>query len=388
MVEDSRVGAGRASARTAVIALSAVALCASLREARAVSGPTDPTNSEGQSQVDPAQGVSTGHNIVVAPIPISNPSVGTGLALTGMILYKMDADSPESSTDLGGGYLSSHSWLVGAGEKLNFDHDLYRLNAALGFGQINYNFYGIGADSSSTGLPLEQKVFGGMVDLRRKIVASLHVGLRYTYADVRTSLASTPGPLAPVLDGKELDLKVAGLGLVASWDTRDREFAPTHGTYAEFKSNFASNVFGSDLTFQTYSLSWNAYYSLNAPNVLAARVYLCRVSQSAPFFDTCAFGSGDDLRGYEAGRYRDLNMISGQAEYRVQLFRRFGAVVFAGAGSVAPTFGDLFSSTVLPDAGLGLRFLAVPSQGVNISVDYAWGRNGSSGLYVYIGDAF
>src|SRR5580658_8393486 len=113
-----------------------------------------------QDQVEPpTEAAGSGRNFVVAPIPISNPSVGTGLALTGMILYKMDADSPESSTDLGGGYLSSHSWLVGAGEKLNFDHDLYRLNAALGFGQINYNFYGIGADSSSTGLPLEQKVF-------------------------------------------------------------------------------------------------------------------------------------------------------------------------------------------------------------------------------------
>lgn len=31
---------------------------------------------------------------------------------------------------------------------------------------------------------------------------------------------------------------------------------------------------------------------------------------------------------------------------------------------------------------------SVPSQGVNISVDYAWGKAGSSGLYVYIGDSF
>jgi outer membrane translocation and assembly module TamA len=81
-------------------------------------------------------------------------------------------------------------------------------------------------------------------------------------------------------------------------------------------------------------------------------------------------------------------MIAAQAEYRLRLSSRFGAVAFAGAGSVADTFGNLFSSTVLPDAGVGLRFLAIPSQGVNISVDYAWGRDGSSGLYVYIGDAF
>jgi hypothetical protein len=377
----------RGDCRTAACgALIAVVFSGALQEIHAG---TDPTQLEAQSQVDPAQAVSVdGHNIVVAPIPISNPTVGTGLALTGMLLYKTDTQSPESFTALGAGYLSSHSWLVGAGEKLNFDSDLYRLTTGLGYGQINYNFFGVGADASSTGLPLEQKVFGGMLDFRRRIVAALHVGLRWTYADVKTALGATPGPLAPLLEGRELDVKVSGLGLVASWDTRDRGFAPTKGTYAEFKSNFASSAFGSDLTFRTYSLAWNAYYALDAPNVLAARLYLCKVSQSAPFFDTCAYGAGDDLRGYEAGRYRDRNMIAGQAEYRVRLSSRFGAVAFAGTGSVASSFGGLFSSNMLPAAGIGLRFLAVPSQGVNISVDYAWGKDGSNALYVYIGDSF
>ena len=55
---------------------------------------------------------------------------------------------------------------------------------------------------------------------------------------------------------------------------------------------------------------------------------------------------------------------------------------------MADTFGNLFSSTLLPAGGVGLRYLAVPASGVNISVDYAWGKSGSGGLYVYIGDAF
>ena len=81
-------------------------------------------------------------------------------------------------------------------------------------------------------------------------------------------------------------------------------------------------------------------------------------------------------------------MIAGQVEYRRSLFGRFGAVAFVGGGSVADTFGNLFSSTLLPAGGIGLRYLAVPASGVNISIDYAWGKSGSGGLYVYIGDAF
>jgi hypothetical protein len=349
---------------------------------------SDPLQSDSQVTVQPTQGVSTAQNIVVAPIPISNPSLGTGLALTGMLLYKVDQDSPESFTALGGGYLSSGSWLVGAGQKLNFDSDQYRLTAAVGVGQVNYTFFGVGADSTSTGIPIDQKAAGGMLDFRRRFFQALHIGLRYNYGSVETSLAAPPGSLAPLLSEKELDLKVAGLGLVASWDTRDRQFSPREGTYVEFKSNFASSAFGSDLEFQTYSAAWNAYYTLGDPNVLAARVSLCKVSQSTPFFATCAYGSQGDLRGYEAGRYRDVNMITAQAEYRVRLWSRFGVVAFAGTGSVAGSFGGLFSAQSLPAAGIGLRYVAVPSQGVNVSADYAWGKNGSSGLYVYIGDSF
>jgi len=49
-------------------------------------------------------------------------------------------------------------------------------------------------------------------------------------------------------------------------------------------------------------------------------------------------------------------MIAGQVEYRRSLFGRLGAVAFVGAGSVAGTFGNLFSSTLLPAGGVGLRY--------------------------------
>lgn len=129
------------------------------------------------------------------------------------------------------------------------------------------------------------------------------------------------------------------------------------------------------------------YRALGARGVLASRVALCDASDRAPFFDLCLLGSGSDLRGYQVGRYRDHFMLTGQMEYRLSLSRRFGAVVFAGAGGVSSGFDSLGDSPLLPSVGTGFRFLAAPSQGINISVDYAWGRK-SGGLYVYIGDAF
>ena len=42
-------------------------------------------------------------DVVVAPIPISNPTVGSGLAVVVMPFYKLGADSPLSNTALAAG---------------------------------------------------------------------------------------------------------------------------------------------------------------------------------------------------------------------------------------------------------------------------------------------
>ena len=380
-----RISAGTrtfVAARLCALAGLALPLCAAADE---------PLTVESQITVSPAEGVKEeagGVNYVVAPIPISNPTIGTGLAVTGMILYDVDPRSPVSFTALGGGYTSSDSWLVAGAEKLNFDADNYRATAAVGLGQLNYNFFGIGSSDSGRSIPLDQRAFAWLLDFRRRVFGSMHLGLRWVYGDVKTAIPVKTGTGDPTIDQRELDTTLSGLGVVGDWDSRDQAFSPKRGTYVELTSNFPRTAFGSDRNFQTYSLAWNYYHELGEPNVLATRLYLCSVSHSTPFFLTCAFGASRDLRGYEAGRYRDVNEIAVQTEYRMMLWRRFGGVVFAGVGSVANTFGNLFSSTALPSAGVGLRYLAVPTQGVMVSVDYAWGRAGSQGLYVYIGDSF
>jgi outer membrane translocation and assembly module TamA len=99
------------------------------------------------------------------------------------------------------------------------------------------------------------------------------------------------------------------------------------------------------------------------------------------------FGLSKDIRGYPVGRYQNNRMIVGQAEYRRELFWRFGAVGFFGAGEVADKFSDFNASNILPGGGLGLRFLLDRQDHINLSVDYAWGR-GSTALYISLGEAF
>src|SRR4030095_1578559 len=62
--------------------------------------------------VDPTQKVTESRfieDLVIAPIPISNPTVGTGLAVVVMPFYHLGEESPLSNTTLAAGLLSSGS---------------------------------------------------------------------------------------------------------------------------------------------------------------------------------------------------------------------------------------------------------------------------------------
>ena len=81
-------------------------------------------------------------------------------------------------------------------------------------------------------------------------------------------------------------------------------------------------------------------------------------------------------------------MFSLQAEYRMPLFWKFGLAGFAGVSEVAPNFNDFDFSQIKWFAGAGLRFAMFPKDRVNLRVDFGFGRDGSSGVYFKLNEAF
>jgi hypothetical protein len=112
-----------------------------------------------------------------------------------------------------------------------------------------------------------------------------------------------------------------------------------------------------------------------------------RHSGDAPFFGLCALGKSEDIRGYEVGRYLDRNFLATQAEYRLQLPRRFGLVAFGGLGEVAESFGRFNARNLRPSFGAGMRFMLASRSKINLRFDYAVGRD-SSAWYVGLMEAF
>lgn len=326
---------------------------------------------------------------VLMPIPVSNPSIGTGLAVAALNLFPFGGAKQPSLFGLGGVATDNGSWVVGGGAQLRFDEDRWRVTFGAGIADIHSDFYGIGSSAGDLGasIPIVTHTNAAIGSILRRIGSGFYAGAGVRYAGTRTSFDGEvpPGPLSDFLS-QDLKIDTVGVGLIGQYDTRDNSFGPTSGSFGSVKFYRFDEALGSDVEYQKTDGHWNQYFRIGRYGVVAGRVSVCDASNDAPYFDLCQFGQSNDLRGYVSGRYRDHAMYAAQAEYRTPFFRRFGAVVFAGFGEVAPGWGE-FGGDRLESSGAGVRFLASEKNRVALSVDYAR-AGGEDAWYFYIGDAF
>jgi hypothetical protein len=110
---------------------------------------------------------------------------------------------------------------------------------------------------------------------------------------------------------------------------------------------------------------------------LHARLELASAAdgQVVPFFMLPALGGGSSLRGFASWRFRDMNSLLLQAEWRVLANRYLDMALVCDAGRVAARRGDLADAPLKNDYGLGVRFhgpLATP-----LRIEFVRGNEGA-----------
>ena len=341
---------------------------------------------EGDETVD---GTVESNDFVVAPLPSRNAAVGWTLAVPVMYMYRPEGVSQEDSTWItgaGGFYAENKSWGAGVFHRMSLDEDRWRVTGAAFYGDLRYDYYGIGGITSNA-LPLRQKTSFYMVEGLYEVKESLYLGLKGVYADTLVGLGSiNPDANAPELPPMlNQSIDIVSLTPRLRYDTRDNEFYPTDGILIDADAAFGVEALGSVSDYELSKLALNFYHDLSDRGVLAGRVATQYAAGDAPFFVFPAFGSGADLRGYTTGTYRDRGLVAAQLEYRHRLTQRLGVVAFGGAGSVSPNF--LGWEETLYSYGAGLRFVISQKNNLSIRFDYAWGRNDEQ-FYVGLGEAF
>ena len=185
-------------------------------------------------------------------------------------------------------------------------------------------------------------------------------------------------------------------GLVVSVlrDTRDNQLRPAAGEsylFLALRSNM--QALGSDGNYRFAQFDTRRYLRAGPRgNVLAFWLYGdFALGQAAPYLDLPATGWDTYSvtgRGYIQGRFRGTSLVYGEAEYRFNLTpsRVLGGVVFVnGETARNPTTGY---GRVAPAVGTGIRLCLSKKSSTYLAVDYAFGIQGSQGVFFNLGDVF
>lgn len=324
-------------------------------------------------------------NYLVVPIPMSSPTFGTGLILGGAYYYpqteQQKAAQAASYTAAAVGYTSNQSWVGGVMQQNYFADDKWRFNAVAAYADLKLELLPPeeGEEQSQLDWLVKGSIFQASVD--RRLSGDWYLGMSLRYLDITQDLDFNTEP--PEFD-LEQQIRSPGVGLKLQFDSRDVPSNPYRGRQFELKAIFADQSNTDNGTYESYSASFKSYHQLKDPLVLAWQVNACRKEGSIPLWDTCRL----TLRGFPITEYLSKKNLQGQAELRWRFHKRWGMVAFAGAGRVNDSLGNKGENDTIPSYGVGLRWMVLESQRINVRVDYARSDNDNSAWYLSVSEAF
>jgi len=94
-------------------------------------------------------------------------------------------------------------------------------------------------------------------------------------------------------------------------------------------------------------------------------------------------------RGYIQSRFRGAQMLYLETEYRFKITTNglIGGVVFLNGQTLSSTPGSKLEK-IQPGYGPGLRIKLSKASKTNLDIDYGFGRQGSNGLFLTVGEVF
>jgi outer membrane translocation and assembly module TamA len=257
-----------------------------------------------------------------------------------------------------------------------------------GYYKYSYYFYGIGNKQPDDYKELYKVNYPRIkVNALKKVSKTFYAGLRYGLEDYNIiGVDSAQQLVKGKITGSHGGF-VSGIGPAINFDTRDNIFSPSRGFFVDAGALFYTTALGSNFNFNRYTFDGSVYFACKNKNVWAFNLFADFVNGSTiPFSQLALLGGNKKMRGYYEGRYRDKNLLALAAEYRLHVYKRFGAVVFANAGAVNNETIKL-TDYIRTTGGAGVRYALNKSEKLNIRLDYGIGKK-TSGFYFTIGEAF
>ena len=306
------------------------------------------------------------------------------LGVAGVAQYRLngcDTIQPSNAT-ITGNITTAGFWKLGVEGTMFFPEESKRFNYDMEVEYAPRDFWGIGygRGNSDRHTQLHQHSYKVKGEFLFRLAEDFYVGpmLQWDYA------SSGAIEDEELLDGQDHVVRNYGFGITMQYDSRDLMTNAYSGVYVYLNQIFRPKFLWNRYAYSTTNLEACYYHRAWRGAVIAGQVTALFNLGNPSWAMMALMGNSENMRGYYKGRYRDKHMTTAQVEVRQYIWRRFGAVVWGGAGSV---FHDSDSCRHwLPNYGVGLRWEF--RRRVNVRLDYGFGKKGQSGFMFNINEAF
>lgn len=315
--------------------------------------------------------------------------------------YTHSGDDAKVSTILmNNDYTQYNQYINSVNSNVWLDHEKINLTGDLRLYKFPTNTYGLGSKSSlndAVGIDYYRlRIYEVIMYLINKNVFG---GLGYNY-ERYWNITETKNPSIPSPDVEEqygLSSYSVSSGFTINFQYDDRLNCnnPEKGTYFYIQLRNNLKTLGSLSNWQSLTIDARKYLQLSKEtgNVLALWSYdWLTLSGKPPYLDLPSLGEdsyNNTGRGYVEARFRGLNFLYGETEYRFRLLKNglLGGVIFLNASSFSEWPVNRFEK-INPGEGFGLRIKMNKESNTNFCADYGFGTGGSRGFSFNLNEIF
>jgi len=321
------------------------------------------------------------------------------VSLTGNVAFRTDSLAHISTISTNIGYTQNRQFTFPIESEIWTKNNEYSLVGDYRFYKYPQSTYGLGTNANIKNEdPMDYIYFRFHEIVLKNIVGNFFAGGGYI-VDYHVGVTHQ-GPVNGAASdytayGPQAKTISSGVSFQLLYDTRENSIYPDDGSYASLQFRDNRTFLGSSSNWRSLIIDLRKYFKFpeGTDNVLALWSYdWLTLTGKPPYLDLPATGwdpYASTGRGYIQGRFRGAQEVYAEAEYRFKITRNglLGGVVFGNAQSFSGAPGTPLQS-IQPGYGTGLRIKLNKLSKTNIDIDYGFGRQGSRGLFINVGELF
>ncbi|GAB2695532.1 BamA/TamA family outer membrane protein [Mucilaginibacter koreensis] len=333
-------------------------------------------------------------------LPVFSSAPETGVELGASALYSFYTDTLHQGTRVSnifayGTFTTKSQQRLSLSTNYWTPANRYHYTASIKYTNFPNNFYGIGSNTALADKdPISEKRLLVNLEAEKRFGNYIYAGFvaggsDYRYHNKQAGGIFETNPLVEDRNGGSLLF----IGPSLTFDNRNNNTYTTRGIHVNGYLNLMQGLFNNNAYRGGFlNIEYTQFFPLAKRWVLGTDIQSQNlVGGQSPFYLLPSLGNDEMMRGYYNGRFRDRNLIAGQAELRYRLSDRLGLDGFVGMGTV---FRNSFNLDDLkPNYGGGIRYFFDVEKGLTLRLDYGIGEkrpgeNRISGFYFSLGEAF